>query len=350
MQIVAVQSPVDGQGRRRKDNEMTPSWGIERVINFEKNKIWGNGCAQLGFHDSAGRQYVVDYWNGWVGCLGLDERLQWSAGRTAMAESDLHVPVDLDGPGYLTVTPTGKILVACLGSNAVFEIDLGRRQASVMIDGGAIGLKDIGNCEYDLDGNLWVNEVEGGRVWQFNAEGKPLQTLGARYPGFQVECVPFEEAQFSWIFDLRRGADGSLYVLDSMNFVVRKLDLQKRIVSTIVGTGKPGYSGDGDDARHATLGQNMKEYFGGPWSLSLDEAGNIFIGDTQNHVVRMVDRTTNIISTIAGKADVVPGLRNRSTETDPLNLNFPRICSMDYWNGRLFIPEWSGDLVVLKRK
>jgi hypothetical protein len=73
------------------------------------------------------------------------------------------------------------------------------------------------------------------------------------------------------------------------------------------------------------------------------------IGDTQNHVVRMVDRGTNIISTIAGKPDVVAGLRNSPAETNPLNLNFPRICSMDYWNGKLFIPEWEGDLVVLRR-
>ncbi len=329
---------------------MTPSWGIERIIDFDKSKIWRNGCAQIGFHDRAGQQYVVDFWNGWVGCLGPDERLRWSAGGTPMPESDLHVPVALEGPGYVTVTPAGRILVACLRGNKVYAIDLERQRASVIIDGGAMGLRDIGNCEYDFDGNLWVNEVEGGRVWQFDPEGRPLQTLGAPYPGFQIETVPFEQAQFSWIFDLRRGPDGNLYVLDSMNFLVKELDLRKRIVSTLVGTGKPGYSGDGGDARQATLGQNMKEYYGGPWSLSLDEAGDIFIGDTQNHVVRMVDRTTKIISTIAGKPDAVPGLRNRPAETDPLNLNLPKICSMDYWKGRLFIPEWDGDLVVLQRK
>lgn len=328
---------------------MSTLWRIERIINFQKDKRWGNGYAQVGFHDRAGHQYIVDYWNDWVGCLGADEQLCWSAGPTPIPKSELHIPVALDGPGYVTVTPTGKILVACIGNKTVFNIDLTQKQASIFIDGGAIGLKDIGNCEYDLEGNLWVNEVEGGRIWQFSAEGKPLQTLGARYPGFQVDSVPFEEAQFSWIFDLRRGPDGNFYALDSMNFVVKKLDLQRRIVATIVGTGKAGYSGDGGDARQATLGQNMKEYFGGPWSLSLDEAGNIFIGDTQNHVVRMVERDTNIISTIAGKPDVGLGLRNRPTETNPLNLNFPKICSMDYWNGRLFVPEWEGDLVVLKK-
>ena len=328
---------------------MSISWSIERIINFQKDKHWADGYAHVGFHDRAGHQYVVGYDNGWVGCLGENERLRWSAGRVPIPESDLHIPADLDQPGYVTVTPDGKILVACFGNRTVINIDLAQQHASIFVDGNALGMKDLGNCEYDLQGNLWVNEVEGGRVWQFDADGKPLQTLGARYPGFQVESTPFEAAQFSWIFDLRRGPDGNIYVLDTMNFVVKKLDLQSRMVSTIVGTGRAGYSGDGGDALQATLGQNMQEYFGGPWSLSLDEAGNIFIGDTQNHVVRMVERGTNIISTIAGRTGAVPGLRNGPKETDPLHLNLPRICSMDYWDGQLFIPEWDGDLVVLRK-
>ena len=131
--------------------------------------------------------------------------------------------------------------------------------------------------------------------------------------------------------------------------MVRKFDLRQHVVSTLVGNGEGGYSRDGGDARQATLGYNPTERYGGPWSMSLDETGNIYIGDTQNHVVRMVEQSTNIISTIAGKLHAIPGLRNDPNETNPLNLNFPKICGMEYWNGRLFIPEWSGDLVILAK-
>ncbi len=327
---------------------MSTPWRIERIFNFQEDRLWGDGCAQIGFHDRVGRQYVVDYQKNWVGGV-VDNRLDWTAGPVPIAGSGTHIEADLAGPGYVTVTPAGRILVACLGNNRVLDIDLARRRSSVLIDGREAGLKDLGNCEYDLDGNLWVNEVEGGRIWQFSPVGRPLQTLGARHPGFQVETVPFDEAQFSWVFDLRRGPDGNIYVLDSMNFAVKKLDLRRRIVSTAAGTGRAGYSGDGDHAGRATLGGNRQEKFGGPWSLSLDEAGTIYIGDTQNHVVRMVDGATRIISTIAGRPQAVPGVRNNPAETDPLNLNLPKICSMDYWNGRLFVPDWSGDLAVLAR-
>ncbi len=325
-------------------------WRIERVVNFQKDKkTWGNGYALFGFHDSAGRQHVVDYWNNWVGCLGPTGRLCWSAGATPQPESDLHVPVDLRGPGYVAVTPTGKTLVACFHGNAVHAIDLARQEASIFIDGGVLGLKDIGNCVHDLEGNIWVNEVVGGRIWQFSPEGSPLQTVGTGTPGFQVESVPFEQAEFTWIFDLRLGPDGNLYVTDIHNFAVRKLDLKHRTVSTIAGTGQGGYSGDGGDARLATLGHNPTERYGGPWALSLDEAGNVYIGDTQNHVVRIVERATNVIRTIAGRLKVTPDLRNSPAETNPLDLNLPRICGMEYWNGRLFVTEWDGDLAVLAK-
>jgi hypothetical protein len=90
--------------------------------------------------------------------------------------------------------------------------------------------------------------------------------------------------------------------------------------------------------------------FDGPFSLSLDEAGNILVGDTYNHVVRVVDRATGTISTIAGKVAAKPGARNDPAETDPLKLNLSKICSMDYYGSCLFIPDWSDDLIVLEKQ
>ena len=63
----------------------------------------------------------------------------------------------------------------------------------------------------------------------------------------------------------------------------------------------------------------------------------------------MVERATGIISTIAGKVAAEPGVRNNPAETDPLKLNLPLICSMDY-RRLLFIPDWSDDLIVLEKQ
>jgi hypothetical protein len=173
--------------------------------------------------------------------------------------------------------------------------------------------------------------------------------LGTGQPGFQRGTVPESAVQFNWIYDLRLGPDGNVYVLDSKNFALRQIDVQQDTVSTVVGTGEPGYSGDGGPALEATLGSDPSEYFDGPFSLSLDEEGNIFIGDTYNHVVRMVERSSGCISTIAGKHPAEPARRNAPLERDPLNLNLPKICSMDYYGGCLFVPDWSDDLIVLQK-
>lgn len=123
----------------------------------------------------------------------------------------------------------------------IYKIFPEKKAVKLFIDTGKMGLKDIGNCEYDLDGNVWVNEITGCRVWQFDSEGSKKQVLGQGTPGFQKKPTTFAEARFNWVYDLRLGPDGNIYVLDSKNYALRIIDLQNKRVTLIVGTGEPGY-------------------------------------------------------------------------------------------------------------
>ena len=172
-------------------------------------------------------------------------------------------------------------------------------------------------------GSIWVNEVTGCRVWRFDQDGKVLSVLGNGEPGFQISSATFEEVRFSWIYDLRRGPDDRLYVLDSRNFALRVIDVERGRVETIAGTGNPGYAGDGGNAREATVGGDPTAKFDGPISLSLDEAGNAYIGDRHNYVVRMIERASGTITTIAGRPAADDDLPNDPHESDPLRLNLP---------------------------
>ncbi|MFC1718801.1 hypothetical protein ACFL6S_34435, partial [Candidatus Poribacteria bacterium] len=120
-------------------------------------------------------------------------------------------------------------------------------------------------------------------------------------------------------------------------------------VTRIAGTGKSGYTGDGGDPLRATFGSNPREEFDGPWALSLDEDGNIFVGDMHNRVVRMVEKSSNQITTIAGHIDCQIGDRNDPLVRDPLKVNLPHIAGMYYFDGRLYITQETGDLVVLRK-
>jgi hypothetical protein len=166
--------------------------------------------------------------------------------------------------------------------------------------------------------------------------------------------VSFDAARFSWVYDLRLGPDGSVYVLDSKNFALRVIEPKSRRVRLLAGTGTSGYSGDGADARTATFGSDPAAIFDGPISLSLDEAGNAYVGDRFNHVVRMIERDSDIISTIAGRPEADAETGTAPAERDPLRLNLPMISSMDFHDGRLFVPTDlagdSGDLAVLSQR
>ena len=325
-------------------------WKIKHIFIYTNEKAWGDGFCHGGVHDKSGRLYHQEYFKGWIGCLGPDDRFLWTAGSIDPGVSKTHIPVDLKNPHYITTSPDdGSTVVSSGGTNKIYKIFPEKESVRLFIDTEKMGLKDIGNCEYDLEGNVWVNEITGCRVWQFDSEGNRRQVLGQGTPGFQKKPARFAEARFNWVYDLRLGPDGNIYVLDSKNYAVRVIDPQNRTVTLVVGTGEPGYAGDGGDALDATLGSDPSQRFDGPYSLSLDEDGNIYIGDTQNHVVRMVEKETNIISTIAGNHQAKPDVRNDPRETDPLKLNLPKISSMDYFGNCLFIPEFDGDMIILEK-
>ena len=329
-------------------------WKIRRIFNFTDEQAWQDGYCNGGFHDKlqSGRTYFQEYFKHWLGLFdGSDNSFRWTAGSIDPGASEVHIPVDLKNPHYITTAPDdGATLVSSGGTNKIYKIFPEKRIAKLFIDTAKMGLRDLGNCEYDRDGSIWVNEITGCKIWQFDSKGNKKLVLGQGKPGFQTKPTPFHKASFNWVYDLRIGPDGNIYILDSKNFAVRMIDLQnEKVVTIAAGTGKPGYSGDGGDSLNATLGSDPHEHFDGPYALSLDEDGNIFIGDTQNHVARMVEKKTNIISTIAGNHEIQPHVKNDPQETDPLKLNLPKICSMDYSNSCLYIPEWDGDMAILEK-
>ena len=323
-------------------------WQVEQILHFDKDR-YRNGRAHFGFHDMLGNQYALSHADNWIACLRSDGQIRWTAGPVAVEGSQVHIDCVLKNPNYVTDTGDGSVLVTSGGNKRVYRIAPQERKASLFIDGEAWGLKDMGNCEYDGQGRFWINEITGCRVLRFDLDGQLRQILGTGFPGFQPAETSFNEVRFNWIYDLRRGANGNIYVLDSRNYAVRLIDMQTQSVKCVVGTGKSGYTGDGGDSRLATLGSDPSARFDGPWSLSVDEEENLFIGDTQNHVVRMVEKATNRISTIAGNSNIEPGKSSISSETHPHKLSLPLICSLDYYDGKLFIPEWNGDLVILSK-
>jgi len=327
-------------------------WVVDRIVHFGPEDLVKNGLPHFGFHDRTGKHYAIFHQKHFLGLIGKNDQLEWTVAAHQVLEGTPNIVAELKYPMYIDNLPDGTLVVSNFGDARLYRIDVERSKAELFVDGSKLGMKDAGNCVVDNEGSVWVNEVIGCRIWRFDSTGRPMLTLGDGTAGFQLGTVDFGEARFSWIYDIRRGPDSNIYVLDSRNLAVRMIDLGRRMVTRLAGTGKAGYEGDGGSALNATFGSDLTARFDGPISLSLDEEGNIFIGDRMNHVVRMIHRKSGTIRTIAGNHNSVKGKSNSLEEKDPLKLNLPEISSMDYYDGQLFVPTdlspEEGDLAVFR--
>jgi DNA-binding beta-propeller fold protein YncE len=118
-----------------------------------------------------------------------------------------------------------------------------------------------------------------------------IETLaGAGSKGYSGDRGPARLAQLDQPIALALGKRGELYIADSANHAVRQVDALGRI-TTVAGTARAGFSGDGGPADHALLNT--------PSGLALDRAGNLYIADLGNHRIRQVT-PTGTISTVVG--------------------------------------------------
>ena len=341
--LLRKHSPSDGR---------LTGWRVERVVHFGPDELVKSGFVHFGFHDNSGRHYVLEHQKHFLGLIGAEDKLEWTIASDTVFRNVPNIRAELSYPIYADSLPDGRLVVSNFGDGRLFIVDVTKMKTETFVDGPSLGIGHAGNCVTDDEGCVWLNEVDGCKVWQFDSSGKPMLTLGNGRPGFQPDSESFEKVSFNWIYDIRRGPDGNIYVLDSRNFALRVIDRRERKVRTIAGNGHGGYDGDGGPATGATFGSDPRAKYDGPISLSLDERGNMFIGDRCNHAVRMIDHSTGIIETIAGRREADSNRRNDPDVHDPLNLNLPQISSMDYYQGQLLIPTdltSGGDLAVLRK-
>ncbi len=148
------------------------------------------------------------------------------------------------------------------------------------------------------DGALYFCEYGGQLIRKVTPDGKISTVAGTGKTGYTGDGGPALAATFNKPHELRFDQAGDLFIADMVNHAIRKVDLKRGTISTIAGTGQPGYSGDGGPAHQAQLKQ--------PHSIQFDAAGDLFICDIGNNVVRKVAMKTGAISTFAGTGTAGP--------------------------------------------
>ncbi|GGA80311.1 hypothetical protein GCM10011507_34450 [Edaphobacter acidisoli] len=144
----------------------------------------------------------------------------------------------------------------------------------------------------DTANNIYIVDADNYCIRKVTAGTGIITTVvGNGTPGYSGDGGPATSAQLS-PSGIAVDAVGNLYITDAGAEVIRKVTAATGIITTIAGNGSYGYSGDGGLATAAKLGD--------PQGIALDASGNIYFADSNNNVVREINASTGIITTIAG--------------------------------------------------
>ncbi len=175
----------------------------------------------------------------------------------------------------------------------------GTGEAGYSGDGGpaiAATMREPFMCAFDAAGNMFVCEARNHCVRRIDGQTGAITTVaGTGEPGYSGDGGPATQAQLYEPYALTVDGNGDIYIVDRLNAAVRKVDAASGVMTTVAGTGEPGYSGDGGPGVNAQLRE--------PNDVFLDGRGNLLIADIQDQRIRRLNLSTGIIDTFAGNGE-----------------------------------------------
>jgi sugar lactone lactonase YvrE len=177
---------------------------------------------------------------------------------------------------------------------------------------------------YDGSGNLYISDAQNNVVRKIAVGGTITTVVGSGTQGYSGDGGAATAAALDQPMGLALDPSGNLYIADSHNHVIR--EVSGGTITTIAGTGTAGFSGDGGPATAATLTL--------PQGVAVDASGNVYIADTGNHRIRKLTGTQ--IATIAGTGnEAYLGDGGAATAA---SLDMPTGLALDA-NGNLYIAD-----------
>ncbi|MEO8049724.1 MAG: BACON domain-containing carbohydrate-binding protein [Acidobacteriota bacterium] len=235
--------------------------------------------------DASGNFYIADSGNGAVRKVsnGILTTVFFQQGSAPAA-------VTVDGAGTLFFAANGYSVVAKIPAGGAVSVVAGTLNATGYTgDGGSATdatLDGPVDLAVDASGNLYIADFFNSVVRKV-AGGIITTAAGGPY-GYAGDGGTAASALLLHPTSVAAGPGGAVYIADSNHNLVRKV--VNGAITTVGGTGLPGYSGDGGAATSATLNA--------PWGVAVDSAGNLYISDAGNSVVRKV--SGGVITTVAG--------------------------------------------------
>jgi len=293
-----------------------------RMINTKGiiNTIAGNGTAGFGGDgsmgtsaevsfptgvavDSSGNVYIADSLNRRIRKLASGGNISTVAGNgnySYSGDSGQAISAQLNTPQAVATDSSGNLYIADTVNNVVRKVTAagvistiaGNGTAGSGGDGSAATSAQLHSPQgiaVDASGNVYVSDTQNARVRKIS-NGTINTVAGSGTAGFGGDGGSATSAQLNIPAGLSVDGAGNLYIADFSNNRIRKVT-PGGAITTLAGNGLAGYSGDGGAAANAQLTT--------PVGVATDSSGNVYIGDTGNNAVRVVN-SSGIISTVAG--------------------------------------------------
>ena len=262
------------------------------------------------------------------------------------------VSATLYAPVSVAVDAQGDIFIADTANSVIREVSASTGLITTVAGNGTSGYGGDGglatsaelNSPYgiaiDGAGNLIIADSGNNRIREVNAASHVITSLaGNGAPGYGGDNGPASTAELNFPEGVAVDSVGDVFIADSNNNVIREINVSTHKITTVAGTGAIGATGDNGLAVSATL--NL------PTGVAVDAPGDVFIADSNNNVIREVNASTGVITTVAG--DYVRGYSGDSTATlnNPATvaeLNRPSGVTVD-GQGDLFIADTANNVI-----
>lgn len=199
---------------------------------------------------------------------------------------------------------TGTLCLGSLTTAATAEEPHSQYAASIVLgnllpeEGGAPAatpspLKSPFGVDFDPQGRMFIVELEGGRVHRLDPDGRLAHISGDGSKTYRGDGGPARDATYNGMHNVAITPDGHVFIADSWNHCIRKIDAHTGIITTFAGTGEKGFSGDGGPADKATFDFVM--------CITLDPSNRtMHVADLNNRRIRAIDMQSKIVTSIAG--------------------------------------------------
>ncbi|HKO17279.1 MAG TPA: NHL repeat-containing protein, partial [Acidobacteriaceae bacterium] len=207
--------------------------------------------------------------------------------------------IAFDQQGNLYVADAAAHVVREVSSAGAVSIVAGTGVQGFAGDGGqatAAQLDSPMGLAVDASGSLYISDTHNQRIRKISATGVITTIAGTGAAGFSGDGGSAKAATFSRPTALALDSAANLYVADTGNHRIRKVDAVNGGITTVVGKGVQGFAGDSQSALSALLDS--------PYGIAVDASGNLYIADTHNGRIRRVAAATGVVTSVAGNGEL----------------------------------------------